>query len=154
MLAQSMGAETLGLRSRRALSLTAHASFTQPNLEIRTQKSLNPLARGRVNLIRPRVGQFESTGGRNGVYVQVLHKPRFGEPVVPWSGIRFELLEAEAYRTAQALIEAATNDDRERSLAVVESLRSNARKAAEPARPERSASKWGSGPRFTRTQGR
>ena len=63
MLAQSMGAETLGLRSRRALSFTAHASFTQPNLEIRTRKSLNPLARGRVNLIRPRVGQFESTGG-------------------------------------------------------------------------------------------
>jgi hypothetical protein len=63
MLAQSMGAETLGLRSRRALSFTAHRSLTQPNLEIQTSKSLNPLAPGRVNLIRPRVGQFDSTGG-------------------------------------------------------------------------------------------
>ena len=64
MLAQSMGAETLGLRSRRALSFTARHRFTQANLEIQTSNSLNPLARGRVNLIRPRVGQFESTGGR------------------------------------------------------------------------------------------
>jgi hypothetical protein len=38
----------------------------------------------------------------------------FGEPIVPWSGTRFGLLEAEVYRIAQALIE-ASNVDRERS---------------------------------------
>jgi hypothetical protein len=90
---------------------------------------------------------------RNGVYVEVRHKPKFGEPVVPWSGNRFGLLEAEAYRIAQALIE-ATNGERERSLKVVESFRSNTKKPVEAARRGQNPSKSGSTSRFTPTQGR
>lgn len=67
-----MGAETLGLRSRRALSFAAHPGFTQPDLEIQTSKSLNPLARGRVSLFRPREGQFVSTGGNSWWHMQIL----------------------------------------------------------------------------------
>jgi len=64
MLSQSTDAATLGLRSRRALSFTARLNFTHPDLEIQTSQSLNLPAQGWVNLIRPEVGQFESTGDK------------------------------------------------------------------------------------------
>lgn len=89
-----------------------------------------------------------------GVYLEVRHKPRFGEVVVPWSGIRFGLLEAEVYRIAQALIE-SSNIDRERALAVVESFRSNAKKhSGTPKSGRASRAKANSEARFTPTQGR
>ena len=62
MLSQSTDAETLGLRSRRALSFPSCSNFTHSDLEIQTSKYLNLSAQGRVNLIRPEAGQFESTG--------------------------------------------------------------------------------------------
>ena len=104
----------------------------------------------------PHVTSADPADAPNDVYVEVRHKPRFGEKPVPWSGLRFGLLEAEAYRIAQPLIQ-ATNNDRQRSLTAMESLRANARKPRKPiesARPDCSSPKSGSGSRFTRTQGR
>jgi hypothetical protein len=51
-----------GNAERRALSFVARASFTHRDLAVQTSKSLNVRAQGRVNLIRPEVGQFDSTG--------------------------------------------------------------------------------------------
>lgn len=62
MLSQSTDTETLGLRSRRALSFPVRSNFNHSDLEIQTSKSLNLPAQGRVNLIRPEGGQFDSTG--------------------------------------------------------------------------------------------
>ena len=95
----------------------------------------------------------DSAKARDGVNVVVRHKPRFGEEVVPWSGIRLGLSEADALRIAHALIE-ATRVDRDGSLTVVASICSQAKTAVEPVRRKLNACKSGQGPRFTPTQGK
>lgn len=99
------------------------------------------------------VTSADSAKVRDGVNVEVRHKPRFGERVVPWSGIRFGLSKAESLRIAQALIE-ATSIDRDGSRAAVTAFRSEAKTPVEPARRKLNPSTSGPEPRFTPTQGR
>jgi hypothetical protein len=94
-----------------------------------------------------------SAKARDGVNVEVRHKPSIGERVMPWGGIRFGLSKAEAFQIAHALME-ATDVNRDGSLTVAAPNCSQARDPVEPARRKLNAWKLGQEPRFTPTQGK